>query len=144
MELRQIAERYAGTPPARVLLLLGTLSDPPQPPFAAGPGSFYDDLLRLARHTNVVDAGTRAFGPLSLEMIVRADPEVIIELDADGTGRPAGEADALKTWAQLGSLQAVAQRRVHVLKGQHHFIPGPRLAQSFEELCRAIAEPGHD
>lgn len=138
-ELERIAARYRNVPPARVLLLLGTLADPPAPPFVAGPGSFHDDLLRRAGHTNVVDAGGRAYGPLSLEFIARADPDVIIELDADGRRRPGGDADARRVWSQVGRLRAVTQRRVHVLAGKHHFIPGPRIARSFADLCRAVA-----
>ncbi len=138
-ELERVAERYNDVPPARVLLLLGTLSDPPAPPFVAGPGSFYDDLLRRAGHENIVDGSVRAYGPLSLEFIARANPDVIIELDADGRGWPAGDAGALRVWSQVGQLQAVASDRVHVLTGQEHFIPGPRVARTFAELCRAIA-----
>ena len=143
-ELELITQRYADVPPARVLLLLDVLADPPAAPFVAGPGSFYDDLLRRAGHTNVLEDGSRAYGPLSLEMIVRADPDVIIELDATGTARPGGDADALRVWGQLGQLLAVENRRVRVLTGQRHFIPGPRIAQHFAELCQAIAERGDD
>ena len=143
-DLELVTQRYADVPPARVLLLLCTLADPPTAPFVAGPGSFYDDLLRRAGHTNVLEHGSRAYGPLSLEMIVRADPDVIIELDAAGTARPGGEADALRVWAQLGELRAVANRRVRVLIGQRQFVPGPRVAQHFAELCAAIAERGDD
>jgi len=138
-ELEQVRRRYAGVPAARVLLLLGVLSEPPTAPFTAGPGSFHDDLLRLAGHQNVADVGARAYGPMSLEMIVRSDPDVIIELDADGRGRPGGDAEARRAWSQFRALRAVANRRVYALKGQHHHVPGPRIALSFAELCGAIA-----
>lgn len=94
-----------------------------------------------AGHRNIADA---SYGQLSLEAIVRADPEVIIEFDAEGTNRPGGDAEALRAWARLGPLQAMARRRVHVLTGKHHHLPGPRVAQSFEELCRAVAGRGDD
>lgn len=143
-ELAQVARHYGEVKPARVLVVLGVLADPPAPPFVAGPGSFHDALLRRAGHRNVAEAWGQAYAPVSLEAIVRADPEVIIELDADGGGRPGGAAEARHLWARLGTLQAVAVRRVHVLVGQHHFIPGPRLALCYAELCRAIAEPTNE
>ena len=143
-ELTRIARQYADVPPQRVLVLLWTLSDPPAPPFVAGPDSLYDDLLRRAGHANVADAGVQAYAPFSLEAIVRADPDVIIELDADGTGRPGGDTEAVRVWSQLGPLRAVKNRRVHVLKGERHFIPGPRIVQTFAELCRAVAGSPHE
>ncbi|MGD8454146.1 MAG: helical backbone metal receptor [Phycisphaerae bacterium] len=143
-ELTQVAQHFRDVPPARVLVVLGVLADPPAPPFVAGPGSFHDALLRRAGHHNVAEAWGQAYAPVSLEAIVRADPEVIVELDADGQGRTGGAAEACQVWAKLGALQAVHGRRVHVLVGQHQFIPGPRLARAFAELCQAIAEPTDD
>jgi iron complex transport system substrate-binding protein len=139
-ELDAVAKRFAHAPRARVLMVIGTLSDPPAPPFVAGPGSFYDDLLRQAGHQNVVESHGASFAPLSLEFILKTDPDVIIELDADGRARPNGDRDALRVWAKVGSLRAVADRRIHVLSGPQHFLAGPRIAQTFEALCRAIAQ----
>ncbi len=138
-DLDAVAARFAGTPRVRVLLLTGPLSDPPRQADAAGPGSFYDDLLRRAGHVNVVPAGGRAFAPVSLEFVLDSDPDVIIELSADGASRPNGDADARRVWSKVGPLRAVAAGRVHVLVGPQHFLLGPRIAQTFEALCRTIS-----
>lgn len=143
-DLAAVTQGFADVPPTRVLLLTGTLSDPPRPPYVAGPGSFYDDLLRLAGHENVVAGEQAAFAPLSLEFIVRADPDVIIELDPDGKQRPQGDADALRVWAKVGALRAVSGRRVHVLTGSQHYLLGPRIALTYDALCRAIAGENHE
>lgn len=137
-DLAAVAARYAGAPRRRVLLLTAPLPEPPTQADAAGPGSFYDDLLRLAGHANVVPAG-RPFAPVGLEHVVHADPDVIVELAADAGARPAGDADALRAWRQVGPLRAVAGGRVHVLVGPEHFLLGPRLPFTFEALCRIIA-----
>jgi iron complex transport system substrate-binding protein len=143
-DLARVTARFADQPSRRVLLLIGTLSDPPRPPYVAGPGSFYDDLLKLAGHENVVADVGGAFAPLSLEFILRSDPDVIIELDADGTARPGGDADARRIWAKVGRLRAVENNRVHVLTGSRYFLLGPRIALTYDALCRAIAENEHD
>ena len=143
-DLKRIARRYQDQPAARVLILLGPLANPPAPPFVAGPGSFYDDLLRRAGHINVTDEGALAYGPFSLEAIVRADPDVIIELDADGRGRTGGDTEALRVWSLLGPLRAVTEKRIHVLKGRQHHLLGPRIAQTFASLCALIAEPRNE
>ncbi|MFQ5807618.1 MAG: ABC transporter substrate-binding protein [Phycisphaerae bacterium] len=143
-DLAAVSACSANVAPARVLLLTGTLADPPRPPYVAGPGSFYDDLLKRAGHANVVGGKQAAFAPLSLEFIVRADPEVIIELDPDGHERPNGDADALRVWAKVGALRAVNTGRVHVLTGPEHYLLGPRIAFTYDALCRAIAGKNHD
>lgn len=143
-DLDAIAARFSGHPKARVLLLTAPLPDPPTQADAAGPGSFYDDLLRRAGTTNVAAPSEHPFGQLALEFILQADPDVIIELAPDRTSRASGDADARRVWAKLGPLKAVAQQRVHVLVGPQYFILGPRLAQTFEAVCQSIAEPSHE
>src|SRR5262249_52900069 len=138
-ELDQVTKRFAGTPPARVLLLTDVLGDPPRPPYVAGPGSFYSDILKRAGHANVVTTEGGSFAPLSLEFIVEADPDVILELDPDGKTRVNGDADALALWKRVGKLRAVENRRVHVLSGGQHYLLGPRIAQTYYEICRRIA-----
>ncbi len=143
-DLDVVATRFADRPKARVLLLTAPLADPPGRLDAAGPGSFYDDLLRRAGHTNVVEAPAAAFAPLSLEYVVRANPDIIIELAPDPVERPNGDVDAQRAWARLGPLRAVAEQRVHVLVGAQYFVLGPRIAMTFEALCEFIAGDRHE
>lgn len=143
-ELDAVAIRHAGDPKRRVLLLTGPLPDPPTLAFIAGPGSFYADLLRLAGHDNIGDLAEKPFTTAALEFILRADPDVIIELAPTPAERPAGDRDARRVWAQVGPLSAVAQQRVRVLVGPQHFILGPRIAETFEQLCTLAAEASRD
>lgn len=147
-DLATVIDHFANAPARRVLIALNALTDPPTQFFAAGPDSFYDDLLRLAGHENAVAPGSRGFTPVALEFILDADPDVIIELVPDSASRPGGDADARAAWAKVGPLQAVATQRVHVVAGPQHFILGPRIAQTFAAICQAIAdgdaEAGHD
>jgi len=137
-DLDTVARHFADVPPARVLISTAPLPDPPTTIVAAGPGSFYDDLLVRAGHTNIAAPAGRPFSPLSLEFIIDADPDVIIELVPDDA-RPGGDADALRAWARIGALRAVRTGRVHVLRGGQHFLLGPRIAQTFAALCATIA-----
>lgn len=143
-DLAAVARRYQPASPARVLLIFGALRDPPAAPTAAGPGSFYDDLLRLAGHVNVAAGTDRPFAPLGLEFIITADPDVIIELVPEATDRPGGEADARRVWGRVGPLRAVERQRVHVLAGPEHYLLGPRLPQTMEALCQLIVGERHD
>jgi ABC-type hemin transport system substrate-binding protein len=139
-DLDTVVACYTGAPHLRVLLLSAPLSDPPTQADAIGPGSFYDDLLRRAGHTNVAAPAGRAFAPLSLEFVLQANPDVIIELAPDAAQRPAGDADAHRVWAGVGPLRALATERIHVLIGPEHFVLGPRIAQTFDALCATIGQ----
>jgi iron complex transport system substrate-binding protein len=138
-DLERIARRARTAPPRRVLIVTGTLSEPPTAPFIAAGGSFYDDLLRLAGHQNAISDSKRPFGQIGLEALVAADPDVIIELDPTGRARPAGDSDALRVWSQVRpQLSAVAAGRVHVLTGPRHYLLGPGIAETFAALCERI------
>lgn len=136
-ELDEATRRCGGAGSPAVLMITGTLADPPTPPFVAGPRSFYDDLLRRMGARNAAAEG-RAFGPLSLEYILNADPDVIVELDPDGAARPGGDADARRVWAKVGALRAVREQRVHVLTGPRYYLNSPRVATLYWDLCRAV------
>lgn len=143
-DLASTAARFADVPPARVLLLIATMPDPPTQVFAAGPGSFYDDLLRLGGHENAAAPSGRPFPPIGLEFVLDADPDVIIELAPDRKSRPGGDVDARRIWSKIGPLKAVRAQRVHVLVGPEHFLLGPRVTQTFAALCETIAGNDHD
>ncbi|MBW7906448.1 MAG: helical backbone metal receptor [Phycisphaerae bacterium] len=125
----------------RVLIVPGVLATPPAPPTVAGPGSFYDDLLKLGGLRNAAPEGHRGFAALSLEALTRIDPDVIIELDPDGRARPGGHADALAAWSAVGPLHAVRERRVFVLCGGEHYLPGPRIAGTLHAICTLVDGP---
>lgn len=136
-DLARVRMHYATVPRRRVLVLIAPLSDPPTQVFAAGPGSYLHDLIEMGGHENVVPAGNKPFGPVSLEFLLSADPEVVIELVPDGTRRDVATARA--TWAKIGPLQAVRDGRVYVLPDSAHFVLGPRIAQTFASLSETIA-----
>lgn len=138
-DMERVQRRCATQRPMRVLLVTGTLGTPPTPPFVAGPGSFYHDLLKRAGYIDAAPDEGRAFGTLALEAVLKANPDVILELDPDGTSRPRGDADARQAWAPLDAVAAVRNRRVYVLTGPEHFLLGPRVALTLQAICRAVA-----
>src|SRR5262249_43166782 len=99
-ELERVAESFKGVPSRSCLLTLSPLSKPPAPPFVALPGSYHDDLLRMIGQRNVARAGVGGvvYATMSLEAILQADPEVIIELDPDGDRKSGGDAEAREAW----------------------------------------------
>ena len=139
--LEKIRVAVAGRPKPRVIVSAGR-----QPGsgrlltvWAAGPGSFLDDVLELAGGVNVVPGGVAgAYPEISIEGLLQLDPDDIIdvipELEASGMSIEV----ALGDWQDLPSLRAVREERVHVL-GRHFLsIPGPRVAEVVEAFARVL------
>jgi iron complex transport system substrate-binding protein len=141
-DLDRVAAMYRGRTRKNVLLLIGRMTNPPSPPHVAGPGSFYDDLIRRAGAENAASELGKPFPVMSLEVILAINPDVIIELDGDADPNAAElDREAEQNWWSLGSLSAVQEHHIHVLAGPQHLIPGPRVAQTFAALCRIIYGP---
>lgn len=107
--------------------------------WAAGPGTFMDDALRLAGGINVVPGGLAGSYPeITEEGILQLDPDHIIdvipELGESGLSAEAAQAD----WQSMEAVRAVREGRVHVIGGHYMSIPGPRVAEVVEAFARAL------
>lgn len=127
-ERRKIADSIAGAEKPRVLLVFGT-----SPIVVAGPGSFPDEMLRLAGATNAITEGV-AYPTLGLERILAIDPDLVINAavaESHGSVQLASEPG----WRELRAMKAGQYRAIGdevVLR------PGPRIAEGLAILTRAI------
>jgi iron complex transport system substrate-binding protein len=118
--------RAAGLPSRRVLFVVGR-----DPLVVAGPGSFPDELLRLAGCTNAV-GGARPWPVLPVELAVGANPDVVIDAALDEP------ADGME---RLAAVPAVRAGRVVRLRSDDLLRPGPRMIAALDELFEAL-HPG--
>jgi iron complex transport system substrate-binding protein len=109
--------------PVRVLFVVGH-----EPLVVAGPGSFPDELLRLAGAVNVA-TGARPWPVYPLERAVADDPQVVID------GAVLEPPEGLR---RLAAVPAVARGRVIRLAHDGAIRPGPGLPSALEELFRAL------
>jgi iron complex transport system substrate-binding protein len=115
--LERIREAVRGRPPRAVAFLLdGT------PPWAAGPGTFIDELITTAGGRNVFADLTRPYAPVSPEELVARRMDVVLT--------PVG--------ARPGGLPPGA-RVVEVPPSTQ--LPGPRLGEAALEIVRVL-HPG--
>ncbi|MEO8699160.1 MAG: helical backbone metal receptor [Kofleriaceae bacterium] len=98
---------------------------------AAGPGSWIDELLAIAGGENVLAASGVRYPKVSLEEVLRAQPEVILDLSHDAKAAP---------WLAL-DLPATRQRRVIVLGDPYLVAPSPRVREALAALVKALAPP---
>lgn len=137
--VESIRMRGEGLRRRRVLFVVGR-----EPLVVGGPGSFADELLRIAGAENVV-AGARPWPIYPLEKAVADDPELVVDAAAR---EPAGGIH------RLAAIPAVRRGAVVRLSSDDLLRAGPRMVPGLEELFRGIhpeasstdfrAEPGAD
>ena len=102
--------------------------------YTVGPGSFIDDLIKLAGGTNIAAAAKTQYPTISAEEVVRADPDVIVLADA-AYGTTLEQVIARPGWS---ALTAVKNKRVYPVSGNLYSRPGPRLGQAAEEYAKLV------
>ena len=144
------AERLVQAMQKRVAIILARVRDAPRPkvfveldgtdpsrPFTAGPGSIIDVLIRLAGGINVAEASRLPWPQLSLEELIRADPDLIIlgdELVLTNPQTP--EMVARRPGWNL--LRAVHRGTVYPINAELISRPGPRIVEGLELLAKHL------
>jgi iron complex transport system substrate-binding protein len=106
-----------------------------QPLITVGPGSFIDQLIRMAGGTNVAAKSVTPYPRLSMEAVLQEDPEVLVF--------PVGKAEGISeseqlTWRQWSTMTAVKQGRLHQIPADWLNRPGPRIARALEALAEIL------
>lgn len=139
-DLARLIAEYPASEPLNVLLLTARLTNPPRAIYAAGPGSYLSTLLEMIGHRNAAARLKRAYAQISLEEILHADPDLIVEFRAPHPAGPQDYRQAYDTWSQIGPLNAIRNRRLRLVAEQMHLVPGPRVAMTLRELIRNLPE----
>ncbi len=98
---------------------------------AVGPGSWVDELLAVVGGENVLAASGVRYPKISLEEVLRAKPEVILDLSYAARAGTAA-------W-QTVDVPAVTSGRVVTMSEPFLVAPSPRVQQALEALAKAIA-----
>ena len=121
-----IGKRVQALPRRRVLMIVGE-----NPLVAVGDGNLLDELLRRAGAENVA-RGLGVWPRLSVEFLVKSDPEIIIDSSMGDESK-----SDLSFYAGLG-LAALESKQVHAVRLDELLRPGPRLADGLEKLARRV------
>ena len=104
--------------------------------YAAGPSTFYSDLLNNAGMENAVTA-IMDYPQLSLEGILRLQPDIVIDLSMRRAGQlPERIAD---DWQSLPAIPAVKNGMVFCFSAEYMTIPGPRVFLILKDLKRILS-----
>ena len=107
--------------------------------WAAADDTFYDDVIGLAGGVNAISNTFIRYPELSHEGLIAVDPDVILDVVADGGARGVSLDTAAADWLEFEDLRAVQDHRVHVLMQDFVVIPGPRIV----DTVRAFSERLH-
>ena len=122
---RECSSSSAGSP--------GTLTDL----VAVGPGSYFNDLIEIAGGRNVLAiAGQPEYPRISMEAVLRFDPDVIVDTVDMGETEPERHAAPADQRALVDArtrrLAAVKTGRLHAATTDALVVPGPRVVDAAE------------
>ncbi|HEX3473598.1 MAG TPA: helical backbone metal receptor [Kofleriaceae bacterium] len=95
-----------------------------------GPGSWIDELLAVVGGDNVLSAAGVRYPKISAEEVLRARPEVILDLSYAAR-------ESIAAWDRL-AVPAVAAHRVRAITDPFLLAPSPRVAEALAALAGAI------
>ena len=137
-ELARLSERVPRRAPRpSVLIVTGPLPIPPSTVWVAGPDSYLDQMVRLAGCRNALTEMDSPWGEASLESIVLANPDYILEARDDVTSNLLKQLYA--TWGRLGPIRAIHQGRVRSVEALDLLIPSPRVNITLHLLIQLLA-----
>ena len=114
-------------PRARALALIW-----PDPPVAAGAGTFVGDVVQRAGFTNVVPESAGDWPRVSFETLAAWNPDLVIRPETPENAEAFARAFSDARWRLV---KAVSAGRVVVLPGSLLERPGPRLVEALERLA---------
>ena len=93
----------------------------------------------VAGHTNAARRVLKSSqGEIPLEILRVIDPEIIVEFREDLAGPTM--ADVYRSWADVGDLQAIRERRVRSVGGPEWLSAGPRIAIELHRFITVLSE----
>ncbi len=136
-DIRRLTERAGNHRHVRVLFSITDLPLEPGSIFVAGPKGHMDELLRRAGYGNAAsDVVDRPWTPLSLEQLVAARPDVILEFRPQSK---AINADTFyRSWSNMRMVPAIERRRVCSLTESTAMIPGARVNIALHDIITTL------
>lgn len=130
-----------GKPHPSVLVVVGRTPGELTNLIAVGPGSYLAELVEIAGGRNVLTDAPVRYPRISLETVVRLDPDVILDasmMNQAGTGTAVQEERLRDPWLAHHELRAVEKGMVFGLTSECLVTPGPRVVEAVELLRAKI------
>lgn len=107
--------------------------------YAAGNDEYFDKMITIAGGRNVFADQPVRYPVVSNESIIKANPEIIIDIVPSMTGgEMKAKASALADWQQLPGVDAVSAGKIFYLAEDFITVPGPRFILLLEKLGKLL------
>lgn len=126
-DVETITRAVSGYPSPKVLFQIGS-----QPLFAAVPGSFTEDFIRLSNGINII--GEQKNGVFNREKIISRNPDIIFIAIMGSEAGIAGQEK--RSWQRFTTINAVKNKRVYIIDPDISCSPSPT---TFIRTLRIIA-----
>ncbi|QOJ37038.1 MAG: cobalamin-binding protein [Nitrospira sp.] len=125
-----ITARVEALPRRRVLYVINS-----EPLITVGPGSYLHQMIGLAGGINIAAGASSPYPRLTMEMVLKEDPEVLIFPMGSVETVPRSEQQAWRRWT---TLSAVKQERLRQVPADALNRPGPRVMEGLDALVAVI------
>lgn len=129
-QLDGLRQRAAAHKPRSVVFIVGRTPGKLEGLVVVGAGSYLSELLTAAGGANIFADSSRGYLKTSLEVIVRRNPDVIIDMGdmAETTGVTDQHKKAVvQLWSSQPTLKAIASRTIFAVASDIFVVPGPRM-----------------
>ena len=106
--------------------------------YIAGNDGYFDKMIELAGGENVCHQSLARFPVVSIEGIMRMNPDVIVDLVSGVDTEDFLPQQNLADWQGLGGVEAVKRHRVYAFNRDYSTVPGPRFIRFVEDLARLL------
>ncbi|MEX1200951.1 MAG: helical backbone metal receptor [Methylophaga sp.] len=139
-QITHVKQQVADQPRKDTLLAIAhyTNSEQLDLVYIAGQRDFYNDILQLAGGRNVYQDTRLKVPAVSMEGLLRMNPEVIIDIFPDASAHQADLQKVRQQWQQLTPITAVKQQQIHFIEADYATVPGPRIIQLLTDIARLL------
>ncbi len=129
-QMAVLTAQLEGQPRPTLLFVINT-----DPLITAGPGSYIHQLIELAGARNAAESAGMPYPRLSIEEVLRQNPEFLLFPTGPFEGIPQAEQDQWRRWT---SLEAVKRDQFMHIDSDILNRPGPRVIEALEALITIL------
>ena len=126
--LHMLREEYVGTDTVRVYYQLGN-----EPQMTLNGTHLVSDVIRLCGGENIFAEAIPLVPRISVESVVRENPEVIIVATSDSQ-----PPDWLNSWLDWPSISAAANQHLYAVNADFLHRHSPRILDGAEQMCEVL------
>ncbi|MDH4193134.1 MAG: cobalamin-binding protein [Nitrospirota bacterium] len=129
-QLAGLSSRLADLSRPTLLYILNS-----EPLITVGPGSFIHRLIELAGGRNAADQATAPYPHLTMEEVLRQNPDILLFPVGRHEGIPQAEQDSWRRWT---TLSAVQHGKLFQVDSDLLNRPGPRILEGLKQLVKIL------